>query len=127
MISIKLLCNFIEITHRHGWSPLTWLHIFRIPFVKNTSGWLLLTIAQFTYRIGFSMILVQITAGKIFKKFKKYMTLISLSESTDKMRIFQHILLYFYYLHYRHYIYTIYYNCNICYMLYVTVMCIYAY
>ena len=41
-ISIKLLCNFIEIALRHGCSPVNLLHIFRTPFVKNTSGWLLL-------------------------------------------------------------------------------------
>ena len=42
MISIKLLCNFIEITLRHGFSPVNLLHIFRKPFPKNTSGGLLL-------------------------------------------------------------------------------------
>ena len=42
VISIKLLCNFIEITLRHGWSPVHLLHIFRINFAKNTPGWLLL-------------------------------------------------------------------------------------
>ena len=41
-ISIKLLCNFIEIALRHGCSPVNLLHIFRTPFPKNTSGWLLL-------------------------------------------------------------------------------------
>ena len=40
--SIKLLWNFIEITLRHGWSPINLLHIFRTPFTKITSGWLLL-------------------------------------------------------------------------------------
>ena len=40
--SIKLLCNFIEITHRHECSPVNLLHIFRTPFPKNTSRWLLL-------------------------------------------------------------------------------------
>ena len=40
--SIKLLWNFIEITLRHRWSPVNLLHIFRIPFTKITSGWLLL-------------------------------------------------------------------------------------
>ena len=44
-ISIKLLCNFIEITLRHGCSPVNLLHIFRTPFLKNTSGWLLLYIS----------------------------------------------------------------------------------
>ena len=42
VISIKLLCNFIEITLRHGFSPVNLLHIFRKPFPKNTSGRLLL-------------------------------------------------------------------------------------
>ena len=37
MISIKLLCNFIEITLWLGWSPVNFLHIFRTPFHKNDS------------------------------------------------------------------------------------------
>ena len=41
-ISIKLLCNFIEIALRHGCSPANLLHIFRTPFSKNTSGGVLL-------------------------------------------------------------------------------------
>ena len=35
---LKLQSNFIEITLRHGSSPVNLLHIFRIPFTKNTSG-----------------------------------------------------------------------------------------
>ena len=42
VISIKLLCNFIKITLRHGCSHLNLLHIFRTPFHKNTFEWLLL-------------------------------------------------------------------------------------
>ena len=42
VISIKILCNFIEITLRHGCSPVNLLYIFRTPFSKNTSGRLLL-------------------------------------------------------------------------------------
>ena len=42
VISIKLLCNFFEITLRHGCSPVTLLYIFRTPFYKNISGRLLL-------------------------------------------------------------------------------------
>ena len=34
--------TFIEITLRHGCPPVNLLHIFRTPFFKNTSGWLLL-------------------------------------------------------------------------------------
>ena len=43
-ISIKLLCNFIEITLQHGCSPVNLLHIFITPFVKNTSGRMLLNV-----------------------------------------------------------------------------------
>ena len=32
VISIKLLCNFIEITLKHGYSPANLLHIFRTAF-----------------------------------------------------------------------------------------------
>ena len=34
-ISIKLLCNFIEIALRHGCSPVNLLHIFTIAFPKH--------------------------------------------------------------------------------------------
>ena len=43
-ISIKLQSSFIEITLRHGCSPVNLLHIFRTLFLKNTSRWLLLKI-----------------------------------------------------------------------------------
>ena len=35
--------NFIEMALRYGCSPVNLLHIFRTPFNKNTSGWLLLS------------------------------------------------------------------------------------
>ena len=41
-ISVKLFCNFIEITFRRGRSPVNLQHIFRTPFLKITFGWLLL-------------------------------------------------------------------------------------
>ena len=41
VISIKLLCNFIEIALRHGCSHVNLLHIFRTPFYKGTFGRLL--------------------------------------------------------------------------------------
>ena len=43
-ISVKLQSNFIKIPPCHGCSPVNLLHIFRTPFPKNTSGWLLLDI-----------------------------------------------------------------------------------
>ena len=45
-VSIKLFCNFIEITRRHGCSPVNLLHILRTPFRKNTPGCLLLYICK---------------------------------------------------------------------------------
>ena len=36
-VSIKLLCNFIEVVLRHGSSPVNLLHIFITTFLKNTS------------------------------------------------------------------------------------------
>ena len=43
-ISIKMQSNFIEIALRHGCSPINLLHIFRTPFPRNTSRWLLLKV-----------------------------------------------------------------------------------
>ena len=37
-ILIKLLCNFIEITLRHGCSSVNLLNVFRAPFYKNVYG-----------------------------------------------------------------------------------------
>ena len=43
VISVKLLCNFIETTLRNGCSPVNLLHVVRTPFFyKNTTGGLLL-------------------------------------------------------------------------------------
>ena len=41
-VSIKFLCKFIEIALWHWCSPVNLLHIFRTPFLKNTSGRLFL-------------------------------------------------------------------------------------
>ena len=38
MTLIKLQSNFIEMTLRHGCSPVNLLYIFRTPFLKDTSG-----------------------------------------------------------------------------------------
>ena len=39
-------CDFIEIALRHGCSPVNLLHIPRTPFLKSTSEWLLLKMAE---------------------------------------------------------------------------------
>ena len=45
---VEVQSNFIEITHRHGCSPVNLLYIFRALFLKNTSGWLLLNFVTFS-------------------------------------------------------------------------------
>ena len=39
----------LQITFRHGCSPVNLLHIFRTPFVKNTSRRILLNVSDFNY------------------------------------------------------------------------------
>ena len=46
VISIKLICNLIEIALRHGCSPVNLLYIFRKTFCKNIYGGLFLPLAQ---------------------------------------------------------------------------------
>ena len=41
---VQRISNFVEITLWHDCSPVNWRHIFRTPFPKNTSGWLLLNV-----------------------------------------------------------------------------------
>ena len=41
----NLFCNFIEIRLHHGWFTVNLKYISRAPFPRNTSGWLLLSIA----------------------------------------------------------------------------------
>ena len=50
VISIKLLCKSFQIPLRHGCSPGNLLHIFRTPFPRNATGWLLLR--RTTHRWG---------------------------------------------------------------------------
>ena len=49
VISIKLLCNLIEIKIQHGCSSVNLLHISRTTFPKNTSGRLLLVFVSATF------------------------------------------------------------------------------
>ena len=45
VILIKLQSNFIEITLRHGCSPVNLLYVFRTPFLKKTYGQPLLSMS----------------------------------------------------------------------------------
>ena len=68
VISIKLPSNFIEIALRYGCSAENLLHIFRTPFPRNTSGWLLLETWRRSLNL-YSQVYVQIQ-----KKAKKTIT-----------------------------------------------------
>ena len=72
VISIKLSCNFIEIALRHRCSPVNLLHIFRTPFPRNTSGWLLLNRSWYLYLYSYSCtcicICIHNLAGKVLFK-----------------------------------------------------------
>ena len=59
--NVALLCNFIEIALRHGCTPVNLLHIFRTPFSKNTSGWLLWTFPQIITSMSKSFCLFHIS------------------------------------------------------------------
>ena len=54
VISIKLQSNFLEITLRHGCSPVHLAHIFRTPFPKNTSVGLPLSCYLFIIYLQFA-------------------------------------------------------------------------
>ena len=62
-ISIKLLCNFIEITLRHRCSPVNLLHIFRTSFTRDSYGRLLLNIY-----IWFLFLCYKMTKTTLLKK-----------------------------------------------------------
>ena len=73
-ICSKLLCNFLEIKLRHGCSPVNLLHIFRTPFTKNTSGWLLLEIIKndvksdmdYSHLVAFIIFIIYLTLTPCF-------------------------------------------------------------
>ena len=51
VISVKVKSSFIEITFRHGCSPVNFLHIFRTPLSNNTTGGLLLNCVIWFYTV----------------------------------------------------------------------------
>ena len=82
-ISIKLLCNFIEITLRHRHFHVNLLHIFRTSFTKNTSGRLpLIAVTTETCRQRCSLKKVFLTVPEIrFIKIARYRPAILLTLS----------------------------------------------
>ena len=56
--------NFSEITLWHWCSPVSLLHIFRTPFPKNTSGWLLLCYTKMIVQWTLSGIWMSYYSGK---------------------------------------------------------------
>ena len=65
-ISIKLQSNLIEITLRHGFSPVNLLHIFRTPLSENTSGWLLLNELTHLRAIVFRLSWIGVNISQFF-------------------------------------------------------------
>ena len=55
--------NFTEIALQHGCSPVHLLHIFRTPFPRNTSGWLLLYIQPWNNCHYFLQFFIKISWG----------------------------------------------------------------
>ena len=70
-ISVKLYCNFIKIALRHGCSPVSLLHIFRAPFPKNTSEWLLLLLFEYLTKVlvVFPILLVVMLESNLLEYF----------------------------------------------------------
>ena len=68
-ISIKLLCNFIEITLRHGCSPVNLLHNFRTLFPKNISGRLLLNKVSRVNVIHITITIVMLRVTTLYSGF----------------------------------------------------------
>ena len=62
---------FVEIARRHGSSPVNLLHIFRTPFLKNTSGRLLLKTILSWYTVLYS---TNLRAYNILEMFWKFIT-----------------------------------------------------
>ena len=63
----------IEIALRHGCSPINLLHIFRTPFLKNTSGWLLLYLFQSSKLLKITENQTSQRSAKLFMNFVKIM------------------------------------------------------
>ena len=77
--------NFTEITLRYECSPVNLLHIFWTPFLKNTSGWLLLTLG--TWAIFAKRYMLDIWHGS---KYVSVLNLLSLLTKCRKIMLKDH-------------------------------------
>ena len=75
VISLKLLCSFIEIILRHECSPVIMLHMFRTSFLKNISGGLLLNVWSVEHSLFIVVKLLRFKY-KRWRIFLKYLLLI---------------------------------------------------
>ena len=91
--------TLIEITFWHGYSPVNMLHIFRTPFRRNTSEWLLLlykTYFKLLFITSGWLVISKINNDQITEKlFNKQLTLlkvlivekINTSDKTDHVSV----------------------------------------
>ena len=85
---MQLQSNFIEITLRHGCSPVNLLHIFRTPFLRNTSEWLLLTSA--VWNLNFPPFVdpsveidhIEDPILRIIKQYENHPSIVAITEKT---------------------------------------------
>ena len=78
------VCNFIEITLRHGFFPVNLLHISRTPFYQNNYGRLLLKTLQRLYYLSISC---QCSEYNIFNVFRAPLILPAKSKIWDTRKI----------------------------------------
>ena len=67
----KVASNFTEIALRHGCSPVNLLYIFRIPFPRNSSGWLLQNCLSFNKESKGSTFVVNVNDKHGNPRFKR--------------------------------------------------------
>ena len=74
----KFANNFIEIALQHGCSPVNLLHVFKTPFLKCTSGLLLLCVNNYNLPQACNFVKKQTLAGVFLwnlKNFKEHLLL----------------------------------------------------
>ena len=74
VILIKLQSNLIEITPRHGCSPVKLQHISRTPFPRNASGWLFLRLDS-SREVWRRLQAIMIDNGQYYCRVKKWIRL----------------------------------------------------